>query len=106
MTELATNFVKAGMANEADKLAVLAAKYQNTADEELTAAEATSVLVSQMKAFDYETAESAIHITDSINQVSQDFAVSSSDIGKGLTQAGAALSTYGNSFDQTVGLIY
>ena len=77
--------------------------YQNTADEELSAAEATSVLLSQMKAFDYE-ADNAIHVTDAINQVSQDFAVSSGDIGKGLTQAGAALSTYGNSFDQTIGL--
>lgn len=105
MTELATGFKKAGY-NEEDSatLAKLGAMYQNTADEALTASEATSTLVSQMKAFGY-TAENAIHITDSINQVSQDFAVSSADIGKGLTQAGASLQTYGNSFDQTVGLL-
>ena len=39
--------------------------YQNTADEELSAAEATSVLISQMKAFCYE-ADNAIHVTDAI----------------------------------------
>lgn len=104
MVEMATEFKKGGFSEQdSAQLAQLAALYQNTADEELSAAEATSVLVSQIKAFDVE-AEDAIHITDAINQVSQDFAVSSGDIGKGLTQAGAALSTYGNSFDQTIGL--
>lgn len=105
MVESATEFKKAGFSEEdSATLAQLSALYQNTADEELSASEATSVLVSQMKAFNY-TAQDAIHITDAINQVSQDFAVSSGDIGKGLTQAGASLQTYGNSFDQTIGLL-
>ena len=105
MVEMATEFKKGGFSEQdSAQLAQLSALYQNTADEELSAAEATSVLISQMKAFGYE-ADNAIHVTDAINQVSQDFAVSSGDIGKGLTQAGAALSTYGNSFDQTIGLI-
>lgn len=105
MVQIATELTKAGNdPQDVEILSELVALYQNTADEELSAADATSVLVSQMKAFDIE-AEEAIHITDAINQVSQDFAVSSGDIGRGLTQAGAALSTYGNSFDQTIGLI-
>lgn len=105
MVQTATELTKAGYnPQDVEVLSKLVALYQNTADEELSAADATSVLVSQMKAFDIE-AEEAIHITDAINQVSQDFAVSSGDIGRGLTQAGAALSTYGNSFDQTIGLI-
>lgn len=105
MIEGATTFKKAGF-SEADsaKLAQIGALYQNTADEILTAAEASSVIISQMKAFNY-TADDAIHILDSINKVSADFAVSSGDIGRGLTQAGAALQTYGNSFDETVGLV-
>lgn len=105
MIEMATNMKKAGFSEEDSAiLAQLAGYYQNTADEELSASEATSVLISQMKAFNY-TAQEAIHITDAINKVSEEFAVSSGDIGKGLTQAGSALSTYGNSFDQTIGLI-
>lgn len=105
MVQGATEFKKAGFSEEdSANLAKIAALYQNTADEELSASEATSVLVSQLKVFNY-TAEDSIHITDAINQVSQDFAVSSGDIGRGLTQAGAALSTYGNSFEQTIGLV-
>jgi len=105
MVDMATNMKKAGFSDEESAiLAQLAGLYQNTADEELSASEATSVLVSQMKAFNY-TANDAMHITDAINKVSQEFAVSSGDIGKGLTQAGASLSTYGNSFDETIGLI-
>lgn len=105
MVESATEFKKAGFDEEdSAKLAQIASLYQNTADEELSASEATSVLVSQLKAFT-ELEDDVIHITDAINKVSQDFAVSSADIGKGLTQAGASLKTYGNSFDQTIGLL-
>lgn len=106
MVQATTELLKAGYEeNVAGNLAQVVALYQNTADEALTASDATSVLVSQMKAFGYETETEALHITDAINQVSADFAVSSGDIGRGLTQAGAALSTYGNSFEQTIGLV-
>lgn len=105
MIKSATEFKKAGYTDEESaELAQVASLYQNTADEILTASEATSVLVSQMKAFANQGIK-AIEITDAINQVSQDFAISSGDIGKGLTQAGASLSTYGNSFEQTIGLV-
>lgn len=105
MIEAVTEFKKAGFTLEDSAiLAQVSAKYQNTADEILSASDASSVIISQMKAFNM-TASESIQIVDSINQVSQDFAVSSGDIGRGLTQAGAALSTYGNSFDETVGLI-
>jgi TP901 family phage tail tape measure protein len=76
--------------------------YQNIADEQLSASDASSVIISQMKAFNI-TADKSTHIIDSINAVSNNFAVSSGDIGRGLTSAGAALSTYGNSFEQTIG---
>lgn len=105
LVQTATELTKAGYDSEDVKvLSELVTLYQNTADEVLSASDATSVLVSQMKAFNY-TARDAEHITDAINKVSADFAISSGDIGRGLTQAGAALSTYGNSFDETVGLI-
>lgn len=78
--------------------------YQNIADEELSAADASAVLISQMKAFRFEANE-AEHVIDSINEVANKNAVASGDIGRGLTQAGAALSTYGNTFEETIGLI-
>lgn len=103
---ISTELTKAGYQSkqELETLSELVAMYQNTADEELSVAEASSVLISMMKAFNIE-ADDAIHITDAINQVSQDFAVSSGDLGKGLTQAGAALATYGNNFNETIGLL-
>ena len=107
LVEIATEMSKSGFGTsteEVTRMAELTALYQNTADEQLSAAEASQVLISQMRAFNY-TADEAIHILDSINKVSAEFAVSSGDIGRGLTQAGAALQTYGNDFDDVVGLL-
>lgn len=105
MVQIATEFKRSGFSDEESaKLAQVASMYQNIADEELSAADASAVLISQMKAFQKEgiTAE---HVIDSINEVANRNAVSSGDIGRGLTQAGAALSTYGNNFNETIGLI-
>lgn len=105
MTEAATEFKKGGYSDEdAATLAKVASLYQNVADEELSASDASSVLISQMKAFNIQ-AQDSTHIIDAINEVSNNFAVSSSDIGGGLTAAGAALNTYGNSFEETIGLV-
>ena len=67
MIDSVTQMRKAGYSEEDAKyLAKLTELYKNTADEELTSAEASAVLISQMKAFNIE-AENAIRITDSIN---------------------------------------
>lgn len=105
MTELATGFLKAGYTEEESaQLARYGALLQNTADEQLEASEATSILVSALKAFNLQ-ANDSMRVLDDINIVSADFAVSSSDISRGLTQAGASMATYGNSLEQTIGLI-
>lgn len=105
MVEASTEFKKSGYSDEQSaQLAKVSSLYQNIADEQLSASEASAVLISQMKAFDIQ-AENSEHIIDAINETSNNFAVSSGDIGKGLTAAGAALSTYGNSFEQTIALV-
>ena len=105
MTEAATGWLKAGYSEEdAALLSKFSALLQNTADEELSASEATSILVSQLKAYHME-AEEAIKVTDIINKVSANQAVSSGDIAKGLTVASAAMSTFGNSIEQTTALL-
>ena len=104
MVEAATGWIKAGYSDEdAAQLARFSALLQNTADEELSGAEATSILVSQLKAYHME-ADEAIKVTDIINQVSADFAVSSGDISKGLTVASASMATFGNSIEETTAL--
>ena len=105
MTEAATGWLKAGYSEEdAALLSKFSALLQNTADEELSAADATSILVSQLKAYHME-AEDTIKVTDIINKVSANQAVSSGDIAKGLTVASAAMSTFGNSIEQTTALL-
>ena len=105
MTEAATGWLKAGYSEEdAAKLAKYSSLLQNTADEELSAADATSILVSQLKAYHME-ADEAIKVTDIINKVSAEQAVSSGDIAKGLQQASSSMATFGNSIEQTTALL-
>ena len=105
MVEAATGWIKAGYSEEdAAQLARYSALLQNTADEQLSGAEATSILVSQLKAYNME-AEDAIKVTDIINQVSAEHAVSSGDIAKGLTVASASMATFGNSIEETTALL-
>jgi len=104
MIEAATEFAKAGYKDEALELGTIAAMYTNIADESISAADSANVLISQMKAFNIE-AEDAIHIIDAINEVSNNFAVSSSDIAKNLGKSSAVMANAGNSMEQMIGLL-
>ena len=105
MTEAATGWLKAGYSEEdAALLSKYSALLQNTADEQISAADATSILVSQLKAYHME-AEEAIKVTDIINAVSAQQAVSSADISQGLTVASAAMATFGNTIEETTALL-
>lgn len=105
ITEMTTGWLKAGYSeDEASQLARYSALLQNTADEQLEASEATSILVSQLKAYHME-ADEAIQVTDILNAVSAREAVSSGDLAKGLTQASASMATYGNSIEETTALL-
>lgn len=69
MLEAATEFSKSGYdANDAAKLAQIASLYQNIADAEISAGDAASFIISQMKAFDITT-ENAVNIIDQVNEV-------------------------------------
>lgn len=69
MVESATEFAKAGF-NESDaaQLAKVSSMYQNIADEQLSAGEASEFIISQMKAFNI-TAEDSVHVIDAVNEV-------------------------------------
>lgn len=105
MMEGATLFKQAGYTEEQSaNLAKVGALFQNISDAQIDASQSASVIISQLKAFNM-TSNEAIHVIDAINQSSNEYAVTSSDLSTGLTAAGSALSTYGNSFEETVGLI-
>ena len=80
MVEASTEFRKSGFTDEdSAKLAVIAEKYRNIADEEISAGESASFIIAQMKAFNIE-ADQAEHIIDSVNEVANNFSVSSADL--------------------------
>ena len=82
----------------------VAALYQNVADGAVSASDSASFIISQMKAFGIE-AENSIEIINAVNAVSNNFAVSSTDISSALTKTSSAMSTLGNDFQSTIGLV-
>lgn len=105
MTEGATMFVKSGYTEtEAKQLAKVAAMYQNVADAEISGTEASAFLISQMKAFRIETSDS-MRVLDALNEVSNNYSVSSTDLASGLKKTASAFYTAGNTYEQTLGLI-
>lgn len=98
-------FAKAGFDEDmALQLGKIATLYQNIADSEMDAGTAASFIISQMKAFNIN-ADDAIKIIDSVNEVSNNFAVSSTDIATALTKTSSAMAVLGNSTDETIGLV-
>lgn len=104
MVDAATTFRKSGYSDEESAtLARVATMYQNVADEAISAGESADFIISQMKAFNIE-AEDAEHIIDAINEVSNNFAVSSTDLATNIGKTSAALAVGGNTYEEVLGL--
>lgn len=87
MIEASTEFKKSGFSEEdSADLANIAQMYRNIADEELSAGDSANFIIAQMKAFSSELSkfnsegERAMFVIDAVNEVSNNFAVSSSDL--------------------------
>lgn len=105
MTQSASEFKRSGYSEDDSAiLAKVAALFQNVADSEVDAGDAASFIVSQLKAFGFAAGE-AEGVIDSINEVANNFSVSSTDISQGLSKTSAAMSVLGNDFYQTIGLL-
>ena len=103
MTESATLFKQGGYSDEdSAKLAQMANLYMNIADEQISASDSSSMLIGQMKAFNI-TADDSIQIIDGINEVSNNFAVSSSDLADNLSVVSSTLSANGTTFSESLG---
>ena len=53
----------------------------------------------------YSTEVSVYDILDAYNKVAADFAIGTNDISKAMEIASAGMATYGNSFEETIGLV-
>ena len=103
MVDAATSFKKSGFTDEQAKdLALVATAYQNVADEAISAGDSADFIISQMKAFNIE-AEDSLHIIDAVNEVSNNFAVSSADLATNIGKASAALAIGGVTYEETLG---
>lgn len=94
--------------NDAASLAQAALTYKNVGDGINNISEATESLISTLKAFYADAddvSEAATHIIDAFNEVGNNFAISSTGIGEALQRSAAALSSAGNSLEESIGLI-
>jgi hypothetical protein len=112
MVEASTQFKKSGFSDEdSAQLAQVSSLYQNIADSELSAGESATFIISQMKAFEGELerfndeATKATFVIDAINEVSNNMAVSSSDIALALSKTASAMSALGNDYEESIALV-
>lgn len=105
MVEAATTFRKSGFNDQdAATLAKVAAQYQNVADTAVSAEDAASSIVSQIRAFGKD-ADFATHVIDAYNEVANNFSVGTNDLSQAMEIASAGMATYGNEFEQIIGLV-
>ena len=105
MVSAATEFRKNSYGDEESaNLARVASLFQNVADEEMSAGDAASFLIAQMKSFNL-SAEDAITIVDQVNAVSNNFAVSSGDLSNNLGLVASTSAAVGNSMSETLAMM-
>ena len=89
---------------DASNLAEVATIYSVVGDEINGVDDATSSIISTMKAFGIE-ASNAIIIVDKFNEVGNNFAISSGGIGDAMQRSAAALAEANNTIDESIALI-
>lgn len=89
--------------SDATKLADVSAVYYNVGDDLDSFDKATENIVGTMKAFNIQ-ANDAISLVDKLNNVSNNYAVSSGDLGDILQRSASAMEAAGNTLDQTIAL--
>lgn len=101
-----TEFARAGFSvNESSGiLAKNALMWTNIADGTIDASESANMIISVMKAFNIQ-AQDTTHIIDALNEVSNNFAVSSGELSNSLTRSSAVLANAGVTFEEQLGLI-
>lgn len=101
------DFMRLGYSlDEASSLAKDANIYANVGDMEID--EATEHMISSIKAWGSEFSsevEASEAIIDRYNEIGNNFAISSADIGSAMERSGAALKAAGNDLNESLGLI-
>lgn len=88
--------------DESTSLSKISSIYSNVG--ELSNERSVSDLVTAMKAFNIE-AKDAITIVDSLNKLGNEFAVSSGDLGEGLSRSASALALAGSDINELLAML-
>lgn len=89
---------------QSQSLAKVASIYNVVGDDVGGIDNATSHIISTMKAFNVQ-ADDSISIVDKLNEVSNNYAISSGGIGEALARSASSLSTGRNDIDQSIAMI-
>lgn len=104
LTTMAAEWARLGYSmKEASKLAESTAVLLNVSEFD-DATKASEALISTMQAFQY-AADDSQHVVDILNEVGNNFAVSSDGIATALQDSASALMEGGNSLEQAVALV-
>lgn len=103
----AADFMRLGYSlKEASQLAKDANIYANVGDMQIS--EATEHMISSIQAWQSEffsATDASIAIIDKYNEIGNNYAITSADIGSAMERSAAALKAAGNTLDESIGLI-
>ncbi len=103
LIEQTANWAKLGYSlDQSEELAKVSSIYANVG--EVDDDTAVSDIVTAMKAFNLEASE-AIDIVDKLNALGNKYAVSSADLGTGLSNSASALALAGNDINESLAMI-
>lgn len=101
----AADFARLGYTmDDSAKLAEVANIYAVVGDEISGVDDATTSIISTMKAFGIE-ADDAMGIVDKFNEVGNNFAISSGGIGEAMQRSASAMAAANNTIDESIALI-
>ena len=107
LVDATSTFSRVGFSlSDAQKLGEIATLYKNVGDG-IDISTASETLVSTLKAFDEfnDEATDAIQIVDKLNEVGNNFAISSGGIGQALLRSASAMASANNNLSQTIAII-
>ena len=104
LTNMAANWARLGYnIQEAGELAKSTAVLLNVSEFK-SADEASEALISTMQAYGY-AAEDSMHVVDVLNEIGNNFAISSDGIATALQDSASSLMAAGNNLEQSVAMI-
>lgn len=105
VTDATAQFVQAGYnLSDSSALSKYAIMLQSIADNEMDVSDATSFLTSTLLSFNM-TAKDAEHVINSVNETSNQFAITSNDISDNLSKVSGVANIAGVSFEELLGLL-